>query len=318
MLRLLAVACLAASAGQVRAQARPTRTTLESVRARGFVRCASVERPGLATRDADGAWSGLHVELCRAVAAAVFGPAAPIDIHGAGTDASFARTGGGGDDIAFLSFAEMAEHGLADRLVPGPTVFVESHDLIVAADSSIRHVADLATSPICFIIATAANDSLEGWFGERHIPIVRYAFREEDEMADAYAVGRCKALVGESTALAATRLDGGVNHLRSRFLPEHLASFPIVAATPLAGDAQWAAIVAWCIATLRAAETADSAFQAGGTRAIPVPGDGLGLAADWQATVIATVGDYGAMFERTLGASSPLKLERGMNGPAAR
>ena len=320
----VAVACLAASAGHVQAQSKLSHgkpTTLASIRARGVVACGSVGRPGLAARAADGTWSGLHVEICRALAAAVFGPAAPIAFHGYDSDAAFSRARNGGDgdgdDVAFLSFAEMAEHGLADALVPGPAVFVETHDLLVAADGPVRYAADLATRPVCFIIASAANDSLEGWFGARHVAIVRYAFREEDEMADAYAVGRCGALAGEATTLAQTRLDGGVNHLRSRFLPEHLASFPIVAATPLDGDAQWAAVVAWTVATLRAAETADTPFQAGGLRALPVAGAGLGLAADWQAVMVASVGDYGAIYDRTLGAASPLKLDRGLNASGA-
>ena len=300
-----ALAILAGQPGRADAQ-----TTLETVRHQGFVRCGSVERPGLAWRDDAGHWSGLHVEVCRAVAAAALGRGAAIAFHAYGSERDFAGAGDGTDQIAFLAPAEVAEHGLSDALAPGPTVFVEGHDLLVAAGSPVRHAEQLATRPICFIIGTAANDSLEAWFGARHASIVRYAFRETDEMNDAYAVQRCAALVGESTALAQTRLEGGVNHLASRLLPEHLARFPIGAATPAEGDRRWAAIVALTIATLRGAGTGDRAGDAGPP---PIDRAALGLPPDWRHAVLATTGDYDAIFARTVGAGSPLKLQRGLD-----
>ena len=123
----------------------------------------------------------------------------------------------------------------------------------------------------------------------------------------------CKAVVGESTALAKARLSGGINQLRSRLLPEHLATFSIIAATPLGADARWGSIVALAIATLRAAATPETYLRAGGLRGLPVGREGLGLAPDWQKTMLARTGDYGAMFKRSLGAGSPLGLERGLN-----
>ena len=311
MFQTLLVAVLAAAC--VRAPAAKAQATLEKVRAQGFVRCAGVERPGLAKIEARGGWSGLEVDICRAVATAVLGASARFTFHAYDSAASFDSAREDGDQIAFLSAAEIIDEALADKLLPGPTIFVESHDLLVAQDSPVKHAADLARTPVCFIIATPSNDSLDAWFGARAIPLVRYPFREEDEMYDTYAVQRCKAVVGESTALAGARLGGGINHLRSRLLPEHLETFPILAATPLDADSRWAAIVAWVIATLRAAETPETYLRAGGRRGLPIEGKGLGLAPDWQAIMLARTGDYGAMFRRNLGAGSPLRLERGLN-----
>ncbi len=295
------------------ASAANARSILDTVRARGFVQCASIARPGLAERDAKGEWSGLEVEICRAVATAVLGPSARIAYHAYEGETSFDSARDGGDQIAFLDTAEMIDHGLTDTLLPGPTVFVESHDLMVAEDSPVRHPADLARAPVCFIIATPPEDSLDAWFGARGLPLVRYPFREEEEMYDSYAVQRCKAVAGESTALAEARLSGGINHLRSRLLPEPLATVPIAAATPLGGDTRWAAVVGWAIATLRAAQPRETFSRSGALLRLPVEGAGLGLAPDWQKIMLARTGGYGAIFDRTLGAGSPLGLARGPN-----
>ena len=112
------------------------------------------------------------------------------------------------------------------------------------------------------------TSSLDAWFETRNIPIVRFGFREDGEMYDAYEVQRCTAVVGEATELARERLRGGPNGLKSRFLPDHLAAFPIIAATPAAADAQWAAIAAWTIDTLVAASPKETYYTGGGLRAV--------------------------------------------------
>ena len=313
---LAAASILTASAGIAAAQSAVPRTTLEKVRSQGYVQCGSVVRPGLAEVDDKGKWSGLNVEMCRAVATAVFGAKAQFAFHLYASDKDYASVRDGSDQIAFLSFTEMSDAHLTGAVVPGPPVFVESHDLLVAEDSPVKRATDLANSTVCFITATAPNNSLDAWAVAKSVPLMRYAFREDGEMYDTYAVQRCKSVVGEATELAHARLDGGINHLKSRFLPDHLASFPILATTTVKADSQWAAIVAWTVHTLQVAET--DTTTAGGLRTIPVDGTALGLDAAWQKTVVATVGDYGAIFKRTLGSASPLKLERGLNAlPAA-
>lgn len=308
----------AGSTGSSPEKATPAaRTTLEKVKAQGYVQCGSAGRPGLAMTDGKGEWHGLEVEICRAIAVAVFGPSAHYAYHRYEADKDYDFVRDGRDHVSFLSLSEMVDHKVADKLSPGPTVFVETHDILVGVDSSARKAADLRMSTICFIATSAPNSSLDAWYEERKIPLIRFAFREDGEMYDAYEVQRCKAVVGEATELARERLHGGVNHLKSRFLPDHLAAFPIVAATPLKDDGQWAAIVGWTVHTLMAAEAKETYLRGGGLRIIPVDGEGLGLAKDWQKTVVDAVGTYDAIFRRTLGADSPLKLERGLNAPLA-
>ena len=292
---------------------RTPSTTLQKVKAQGFLECGSAVRPGLAQVDGKDHWSGLEVEICRAVAIAVFGTSARFAYHQYSSDKDFDAVRTGSDQISFLTFAEMAKQKLANKVLPGPMVFVETHDLLVAQGSQVKHATDLGGRGLCFIIGSAPEISQQAYFVERHVPVIPFAFQEDGEMYDAYNVQRCQSIVGESTAMAIARLDGGINHLRSRFLPEHLAAFPIVAATPVTDGSQWAAIVAWSVDTLINANATETTYRPNGYNAMPVPGDGLGLAKDWQKTVVQTVGSYATIFDRTLGAKSPLKLEPGLN-----
>lgn len=298
-------------------QAAAAQTTLEKVRAQGYVQCGSVARPGLAKDDDKGRWSGLELEICRAVAVAVFGPGGKYGFHEYDSDKAFDSVRQGADQLSFLTFTEMAAQNLTDKVLPGPTVFIESHDLMVEANSPVLTPADLAGKGICFMNGSPANESVDAFFEDRHIPIVRHGYQEDGEMYDGYAVQNCPAVAGESTTLADAGLDGGINNLKSRLLREHLATFPIVAATSLKDDAQWAAIVAWTIDTLKNADARESRYHADGLRAMPVDGAGLGLAPNWQAEVVSTVGSYAAIFRRTLGEGSPLKLQAGLNAAPA-
>ena len=313
----LALAAQLAPAAAHAADKVGPQTTLEKVRAQGFVQCGAPERPGLASQDAKGEWHGLEVEICRAIAVAALGPKARVAFHRYDADNDYSSVRDGKDQVSFATLAEMTDHKVTDRLAPGPTIFVETHDVLVAEDSPAKRAEDLRMASVCFISESTPNSSLDAWFEQRKIPLVRFGFREDGEMYDAYEVQRCTAIVGEATELARERLHGGPNKLKSRFLPDHLATFPIVAATPISGDAQWSGLVAWTIDTLIAASAKETYHTGGGLRIVPVAGAGLGLAPDWQKDVISNVGTYDDIFRRTLGDGSPFGLAPGLNAPVA-
>ena len=197
--------------------------------------------------------------------------------------------------------------------MPGPPVFIESLDMIVAETSPARRFDDLAGKSICFIIGTPAEFELEAWFHDHKLEFTPFAFQEDGELHDTFNVQRCMALVEERTTLGAARLDRGVNKLRSRFINDHLLSYPVLATTPVADDAQWAAIVAWTVSTLVNADAHETDYHASGLRAMAVANDSLGLPAGWQKTVVDRVGSYSDIFRRTLGAGSPFDMDQGLN-----
>jgi general L-amino acid transport system substrate-binding protein len=285
---------------------------LARVKANGFVRCGSVARPGLATRDANGRWNGLEVDVCRAVAAAVLARDDAIAYHAYATPENFKAVRDQQDDVSFLTGTEIAEQKLAGRIVPGPTVFIESHAVMVPADNSARHLRDLAGESICYMIGRPLERSLEAHFDASRKGWIRRAFSEQGEMADTYQAQSCHAIAGEITTLAKIRLDPGLDRLKSRILPETLAAFPVMAVSGT-GDAQWSAIVAWTVHTLISAERPQSRWYAGGAGAMPIRAAELGLEPDWQQRVLTSVGDFGQIFARHLGKNSALKIERGLN-----
>jgi len=287
-------------------------SVIDRVKARGVVHCGSVERPGLASADDHGRWMGLNIDICRGIAAAVLGFAGRIEYHGYETSKQFDDVRDQEDDVCFLTGSEIDEQKLAGKVVPGPTIFVESHAVMVPSNSTARNIGDLAGNTICFMTGSLTERSINAYFEALHKKWLHMPYSEDGEMNDAYSVQHCNAIAGEITTLAATRFSPGVNRLSSRFLPESLSVFPIMAATGTS-DAQWSAIVAWTVDTLISAERPETRWYTGGAGAMPVTAPELGLDNGWQRRVIAAVGTYGDIFERHLGKGSQLKLDRGLN-----
>lgn len=287
-------------------------SVIERVKARSVVRCGSVERPGLASADGHGRWRGLNVDVCRAIAVAVLGSPDRIDYHVYETPKQFDAVRNQEDDVYFLTGSEIDEQKLAGKVVPGPTIFVETDTVMVPSSSAAHNVCDLTGKTICFMIGSLTERSINAYFDTLHKNWLRMPYSEDGEMNDAYNVQRCNAIAGEITTLAATRVDRGVNRLSSRLLQEPLSVFPVMAATGT-NDAQWSAIVAWTVDTLISAERPETRWYAGGAGAMPVAAPELGLDKGWQRRVLETVGNYGDIFERHLGKGSQLKLDRGLN-----
>jgi general L-amino acid transport system substrate-binding protein len=287
-------------------------SVVERVKARNVVRCGSVERSGLAKASGQGRWTGLNVDVCRAIATAVLGSPERIEYHEYETPKDFDAVRNQQDDVYFLTGSEIDQQQLAGKLVPGPTIFVESQEVMVASTSNAHHVSDLAGDTICFLIGSSAERSLEAYFDALHQNFFRRAFSEDGEMTDAYNVQKCHAIAGEITTLAATRLDSGRNRLSSRILPESLTTFPIMATTGT-NDAQWSAIVAWTVHTLISAQRPETRWYAGNEKAMPIVAPELGLDKQWQHRVLTAVGNYDDIFNRNLGQGSRFKLDSGFN-----
>ena len=272
------------------------------------MRCGAVIRPGLAFPAADRTWHGLEVDMCRAGAAAVLGAGAGIEFHGYVTDKDFARLASGDDDVAFLTASEMHANGMFGTVLPGPAIFYQTTRLMVQDGNPAQHVADQLDTRICAEPGTGPERNLQEYMARRAIPFRQSMWQELEEMMDAFYVGRCPAVAGEETALAALRLGSEAEGHPARLLPEPLAAAPVGIATP-AGDPGWAAVAHWTVQTVLAAERSP---RVQGPR-LPVPAPPLGLQPGWQDQVTEAVGTYPEAFARSLGAGSPLDLPPGLN-----
>ena len=286
---------------------------IDRIKSSGVIRCGGVPRPGLVGQSPGGAASGLYLDLCRAIGAALLGPEGRIEFHPYDSDKAFARVTEGADDLFFLDGSDIADHRLAGAATLGPAVYFVSTAAMVHGPTPIQRLSDLAGKSICFYQGDNAHLNLEATMAARGLDFVRMGYMEYGELHDAYNSGICDAQVGESGALAAARLEQP-SAPASRILTEPLATFPVFAATP-ASDPQWSAIVAWSTYALQRAELPATPWTAGGARSLGVEGRDLGLADDWIKRVVGAAGSYADMYARNLGDGSPLKLPRGPNAP---
>jgi general L-amino acid transport system substrate-binding protein len=286
---------------------------VDRIKSSGVIRCGGVPRPGLFGQSSDGAPSGLYLDLCRAVGAALLGPDGRIEFHPYDSDKAFTRVADGADDLFFLDGSDIADHRLARAVALGPAIYFVSTAAMVHGDATIQQLSDLAGKSICFYQGDNAHLNLEASMAARRLDFVRMGYMEYGELHDAYNARICEAQVGESGDLAAARLEERAAPA-SRILAEPLATFPLFAATP-ASDPQWSAIVAWAIYAVQRAELPATQWGAAGLESAGVERRDLGLADDWAKRVVGAAGSYADIYARNLGEGSLLKLPRGANAP---
>ena len=286
---------------------------MDRVRQAGVLECGGLIRPGLAFPALDGSWHGLEVDLCHAVAVAALGSQARFLFHGySEVAAGYDPLRRGEHEVAFLTASEMLTQNLLADLVPGPPVFFTATGVIVHTGSAAARLADLSGQRVCVEPGTGPERVLGAWFAAQGVRAQMVPFQEAEEMQDGFYSGHCDAMANELPRLAALRLQADADHHPARLLPDAVGADPILAATP-ASDGAWSAVVAWAVATLQRAETLDQAGPGGGNTPLPLAGTALGLAAGWQDAMLAATGSYAVLYDRNLGAGSPLVLPRGLN-----
>jgi general L-amino acid transport system substrate-binding protein len=284
------------------------------IKSSGVIRCGGVPRPGLVGQSSEGAPSGLYLDLCRAIGAALLGPEGRIEFHPYDSNKAFTRVTDGADDLFFLDGSDIADHRLAGAVALGPAVYFVSTAAMVHGPATIQQLSDLAGKSICFYQGDNAHLNLEASMAARRLDFVRMGYMEYGELHDAYNARICEAQVGESGDLAAARREERPAPA-SRILTEPLATFPLFAATP-SSDPQWSAIVGWAIYAVQRAELPETPWATAGLESVGVEGRDLGLAGDWAKRVVGAAGSYADIYARNLGEGSPLKLPRGPNAPA--
>lgn len=299
--------------------------TLDVVRARGHIECGVSEgTPGLSTADDTGKWSGLGVDFCRALAAAVLGSKEAVKFSALkAADRVKALKSGAVDVLAgttpwTLSF----DSDLGIRFAG--VLFYDGQGFLVRRGDAVSSVYELSGTSICVTSGTSAEQSLGDFFKSQQMKYQVVVAAGWAAVVKAYAGNSCTVLTGDLAALAFERsmLTKPSDHI---LLPELVSKEPLGPVVRL-GDDQWFSIVRWTLmALLSAEELGISSGNAEVMRKSTVLdvkrllgiegnlGESLGLPADWAFQAIKQVGDYGDMFERNFGTKSGMKLERGFN-----
>jgi general L-amino acid transport system substrate-binding protein len=305
---------------------------LARIHARGRLVCGiNGQLPGFSSLASDGRYHGLDVEICRALAAAVFADPSRLELRPVTTTERFAALGSGDVDVlsrnTTVSLSRDASGGNA--LSFAPVVFHDGGALMAPVASGIHGVADLAGKTVCVLSGTSNETVLADRMRLLGLPYTPLHFRGADQTFDAYQAGRCAAVTSDRSGLAARRsrfADPGAH----RILPELLSREPLAPATAQS-DPAWADAVRWVVYALIEAEErgitqANVKATLAAAKADPARaelrrflgveaelGSQLGLANDFVVQVLAAVGHYGEIFERNVGKASPLKIERGAN-----
>ena len=303
--------------------------TLTRIRAAGRLSCGAVAEPEDWTKsDLHGNIAPFDIEICKAISVASLGTGARLAMH---LYASALEAGAGlakGEVEVVVGITPSLTAIWRDRITFGPPVFYDGLSVLVRGDSAIHGVADLAGARICYIQGTDNEDILLAHTVGVGVRMLPFPFQEEGEMEDGLGVRHCDGIAADVTHLAIERAANPRQLGRDRILDDWLQIEPLAPATRQ-GDPRWDALVAWTVYALIEAEqhgitraNVGTALDRRGSedpqiqRLLGADWAGaraLGLADHrWAAKVIAAVGNYGEIYERTVGG--PDRLPRGRNG----
>jgi general L-amino acid transport system substrate-binding protein len=301
-------------------------TTLDKIKNTASLSCGiNTEEPEYSIQDAHGNHAAFDLDLCKAVAVAVLGTNAKLNVvpYRDEEDALKALKSG---EIALLatgspSFVHTANAGLGFTR----PVFYDSQGFLVNKSMGITSPKDLAGKKICFLGGTELEAQLQGYMVREKIRWLPFSFSEEGEMEAAFVTRNCAAISADLSQLAVDRMTFKSLSKNFEILPDVIAKDPL-APTYRLDDPQWTAIVNWTVeALIQAEESGVTQANLAEMKKSDDPeiqrllgmqrgyGQLIGLDDAWAARVIEAVGNYGEIFERNLGSGSAMKLPRGAN-----
>jgi general L-amino acid transport system substrate-binding protein len=306
--------------------AQPVGDTIEEVRKRGHVVCGVGESlAGFSSVDKDGRWTGLEVEFCAALAAAVLGDREAVKYRALTVDQRFTALKDGEIDVLArgTAWTLTRDTELGIRFVG--TLYFDGLGFLVPRKQAVASVLELSGARICVPTGPTGAEELDAYFARKRMRLEAVASERWEDLVAAYLAGRCTALAGDVSALARARagLEAASDHL---LLPEVVRAWPLGVAVGI-GDERWFAVVRWTLNALVGAEQlgidqANAEMLRVSSKRLEIrrllgsegdPGAALGLAQDWALKMLTQVGNYGEIYARNLGDGSPLKLRRGLN-----
>ena len=300
--------------------------TLEDVRASGELRCVvSTGLAGFAYTDENGVYQGFDADFCRATAAAVLGDASKVKFVPSTGKTRFTVLNSGEGDVLWRNTTWTYVRDVDVKLTFVGVNYYDGQGFMVPTALGVKSAKDLDGATVCIQTGTTTELNLADFFRTNKISYEPVPIETNDEARTNYLAGRCDVYTTDASGLAATRatFDKPGEHM---LLPEIISKEPLGPAVRQ-GDDTWADIVGWTLRAVVAAEElgitqANVAELAKGTnnpeinRMLGTEGDlgaMLGLQKDFVIKIISAVGNYGEIFERHIGANTPIGLERGLN-----
>ena len=300
--------------------------TLDAVKKKGFVQCGvSTGLAGFSNPDDAGNWSGLDVDVCRGVAAAIFGDAKAVKFTPLTSKERFTALQSGEIDVLSRNTTWTLSRDTALGLDFTGVTYYDGQGFMVPKSLGVKSALELDGASICVQTGTTTELNLADYFRANKMSFSPVNFERSDEARAAYEQGRCDALTTDQSGLYADRtgLKNPDDHI---VLPEVISKEPL---GPVVrhGDNEWGDVVRWTLyAMVEAEDLGVSSANVDDQKAKSTNpevrrllgaedemGKDLGLPNEWGYQIIKQVGNYGEMFERNVGMNTPLKIARGLN-----
>jgi len=300
--------------------------TLAKVKAAGVLTCGvSTGVPGFSAPDAQGNWTGLDVDVCRAVAAVALGDGTKVKFVPLSSQQRFAALQSGEIDILSRNTTWTLSRDTSLGLNFAPVTFYDGQGFMVPKKLGVKSAKELNGATVCVQPGTTTELNLADYFRANKMEFKPVVIADLAEVEAAFFAGRCDVYTTDASGLASTRSARAGNADDYIILPELISKEPLAPAVRQ-GDDEWFNLAAWTVAALVQAE------ELGITKAnveeqkksdnpevkrvlgvTPGMGKALNVSEDWVVNAVKAVGNYGEIFERNVGRNTPLKLERGLN-----
>ena len=299
--------------------------TLEAIKARGSINCGvGTGLAGFGQPDDKGAWTGLDVEFCRALAAAVVGDPQKVTFKPLSAKERFTALQSGEVDLLARNTTWTITRDSSLGLTFAGVNFYDGQGFMVKKSLGVKSAKELKGASVCVQTGTTTELNLADFFRANKMDYKTVVFEKNDEVVAAYDAGRCDAFTTDASGLYAERL-------RMKSPDDHIVLPEIISKEPLGpvvrqGDSQWFTAVKWVhYAMLNAEELGVTQKNVDDMAKSDKPelkrafgtdgnlGEQLGVTKDWVSRIVKAVGNYGESFDRNVGAGSKLGIARGLN-----
>jgi general L-amino acid transport system substrate-binding protein len=300
--------------------------TFDTVKARGQLVCGvHTGLPGFGAPDDKGTWVGVDVDICRAIAASMFGDATRVKYVPLTSSNRFTSLQAGEIDVLARNTTATLIRDTTNGMNFAPVNFYDGQGFMVPKRLNVKSALELKGATVCTLTGTTTEQNLADYFRANKMDFKPVIFEKQDEAVAAFAGGRCDAMTSDKSQLGAMRASQLGNPDDYVILPETISKEPFAAAVRH-GDDQWFDLVKWSVYAMIEAEesgvtsknvdemvkSTDPNIQ----RLLGVSGGmgkALGVDDRFAYNIVKQVGNYGESFDRNLGAGSKIKLERGLN-----
>jgi len=300
--------------------------TVDAIKARGQLVCGvNTGLAGFSAADSQGNWSGLDVDVCKAIAAALLGDATKIKWVPLNAQQRFTALQSGEIDVLSRNTTWTLTRDASLGMQFTGVTYYDGQGFMVPSKGKVKSAKQLKGATVCVQSGTTTEKNLTDFSRANKLDIKPVVFEKVEAATGAYFAGRCQAYTTDASGLASVRNKEAKTPADHLILPELISKEPL-GPSVRRGDDEFFAIVRWTVFALIEAEdygvTQDNVDQMK-TSTDPVvqrllgvsedTGKLLGLDKEWAYRAIKTVGNYGEIFERNVGPKSALGLPRGVN-----